>query len=279
MAEVFAEEINERHDDEPGEDAAGKDDAGDARPDDVAHAEILRRGVGVDRGALEHMLRAEVGLVSGLLRPGREEVLVLEERVKAAEPEAEKDAAGERAAALAGDEHIGAGGAFGIGQGVVLLHDELAAQRNHEKHAEPAADERQHEDARVLEIEAEKHQRGQREDDARGDGLAGVAGGLDDVVFEDGGAAEGAQNADGEHRDGNGCGDGEPGAQAHIDRDGAKDEAEETAQQKGAKSELGRMFFGRDKGLKIGHLKPPDDGKRDCWKIPEGRVYQRWPLS
>ena len=37
----------------------------------------------------------------------------------------------------------------------------------------------------VFEIEAEKDQRGQGEDDAGGDGLAGIAGGLDDVVFED----------------------------------------------------------------------------------------------
>ncbi len=116
--------------------------------------------------------------------------MVLQKGVEAAEAEAEKDAAGERAAFFAGDEDVGAGGAFRVGQHAVLLHNELAAQGNHEEDAEPSADERQHEDAGVLEIEAEKHERGQREDDARCDGLAGVAGGLDDVVFEDGGAAE-----------------------------------------------------------------------------------------
>ena len=119
--------------------------------------------------------------------------------------------------------------------------DELAAQRNHEEHAQPAADERQHEDAGVLEIEAEEDQRGQGEDDAGGDGLAGVAGGLDDVVFEDRRAAEGAQNADGEHRDGDGGGYGEAGAQAHIDRDRAEDDAEDGAEQKGAKGEFAEV--------------------------------------
>ena len=186
------------------------------------------------------------GWYSGALRPRAEEVLVLEERVEAAEAEAEKDAAGQRAAFFAGDQHVGAGGAFGVRQRAVLLHNELAAQRNHEQHAEPAADQRQHEDARVLEIEAEKDQRRQREDDARGDGLAGVAGGLDDVVLKNRGAAEGAQDADGEHRDGDRGGDGEAGAQAHVDGDGAEDEAEEAAQQNGAKRELGRISDRRE---------------------------------
>src|ERR1035438_564401 len=69
------------------------------------------------------------------MRPGFEEVAVLEEGVKAAQAEAEEDAAGKGASALTGDEHVGAGGAFGIGQCAVLLHNELAAQGNHEEHA------------------------------------------------------------------------------------------------------------------------------------------------
>ena len=80
----------------------------------------------------------------------------------------------------------------------MFLHNELAAQRNHEQHAQPSADEGEHEDARVFEIEAEKNQRRQREDDAGGDGLAGIAGGLHDVVLKNRSTAEGAQNADGQ---------------------------------------------------------------------------------
>ena len=129
------------------------------------------------------MLGAEVGLEFGRARPGLEEVAVLEEGVEAAQAEAEKNTAGKGATALAGNEHVGAGRAFGIGQGMVLLHNELAAQGNHEEHAQPAANQGEHEDAGVFEIEAKKNQSGQGENDARGDGLAGVSGGLDDVVL------------------------------------------------------------------------------------------------
>ena len=103
-----------------------------------------------------------------------------------------------------------------------------------------------------FEIEAEEDQRGQGEDDAGGDGLAGVAGGLDDVVFEDRGAAKGAQDADGEHGDGDGGGDGEPGAQADVDGDRAEEHAEDAAEQKGADGEFGARLVGGDEGLKFG---------------------------
>ena len=126
----------------------------------------------------------------------------------------------------------------------MLLHNQRPPQRHHEQHAKKSADEGQHEDTRVLQVEAEEDERGQGEDDARGDGLAGVAGGLDDDVFEDGAAAEGAQDADGEDRDGDGGGHREPGAQAYIDRDGAEDDAEERAEQNGAESELGAILAG-----------------------------------
>src|ERR1700691_3967484 len=41
MAEIFAEKVDERHDDEPRQHAAREDDARDAGSDNVAHAEIL----------------------------------------------------------------------------------------------------------------------------------------------------------------------------------------------------------------------------------------------
>ena len=128
----------------------------------------------------------EVGLKFWGAGPGFEEVFILKEGINAAEAETEEDAAGEGASALAGDEHVGAGGAFGVFEVFVLLDDELAAEGNHEEDAEPATDEGEHEDAGVFEIEAEEDERGQREDDSGGDGLAGIAGGLDDVVFKNG---------------------------------------------------------------------------------------------
>jgi len=66
----------------------------------------------------------------------------------------------------------------------VLFDDEWAAQRHHEQYAEVAADQRQHEDSEVFEIEAEEDQRRQSEDDARGYRLACVAGGLHNDGFK-----------------------------------------------------------------------------------------------
>lgn len=248
----LAEEVDERHEDEPGEYASGKDYAGHFGTDNVADAQVLGSCVGFDGGAFEDVIGAEVGLILGSAGPGFEEVLVLEEGVEAAEAEAEKDAAGEGAALFTGDEHVGAGCAFRVGEGAVLLHDELAAQGDHEEHAQPAADEGQEKDAGVLKIEAEEDQCREGEDDAGGDGLASVAGGLDNIVFENGRAAKGAQDTDGEDRDGDGGGYGEAGAEAHVDGDGAKDEAEEAAEEDGAEGELGTVFFGRDKGPELG---------------------------
>jgi hypothetical protein len=210
--------------------------------------------------AFEHVLRAEVGLELRRSRPGLEEVFVLEEGIDAAQSEAEEDAAGEGAALLAGDQHVGAGRAFGVLEIAVLLNDELAAQGNHEQYAQPAADQRQKEDARVLEIEAQKDQRGQRKDDARSDRLAGVAGGLDDIVLEDRGAAEGPQNTNRKHRDGDRGGHRESGPQAHVDGDPSKDDAEKRSQKNGAQSEFGALLTGRHKRLKDGRWK---DGGRN----------------
>ncbi len=174
----------------------------------------------------------EVALGSG--GPKGEEVLVLEEGVDAAESEAEEDAGGEGAAAFAGDEDVGAGGAFGVDEGVVLVDDELTAQGNHEEDAEPAAEEGEGEDAGGFEVEAEEDEGREGEDDSGGDGLAGVAGGLDDVVFEDAGAAEGAEDGDGEDGDGDGGRYGEAGAEADVDGDGSEEDAEEGSKDESA---------------------------------------------
>jgi hypothetical protein len=116
-----------------------------------------------------------------------------------------------------------------------------------------ASEERKREDAGGFEIEAEEDERRQSKDDAGGDGLPGISGGLDDVVFEDAGPSEGTQNADGEHRDGDGGRDCKPGAQADVDGDGSEENAEEAAENERAGSELAARFAGRDEGL-IGRL-------------------------
>ena len=152
--EVRAEEVDGRHEDEPRENSAGEHDGGDADADDVTDAEVLGGAVGADGSAFEQVLGAQVEVSVRSGRPEGEEILVLEEGVDAAEAEAEEDTGGEAAATLAGDEDVGAGGAFGVDEGVVFIDDELAAQGNHEENAEPASEEGEGEDARRLEVEA-----------------------------------------------------------------------------------------------------------------------------
>ncbi len=248
-----AEKVDGGHEDEPGEDAAGEHDGGDTEADDVADAEVLGRAVGAEGGAFEDVLgAAEVGFDVGLGGPECEEIVVLEESVEGAEAEAEKDAGGEGAAAFAGHEDVGAGGAFGVDEGALFFDDELAAEGDHEQDAEPAAKEGESEDAGGLEVEAEEDEGGEGEDDARGDGLAGVADGLDDVVFEDRRFAEGAEDGDGEDGDRDRGGDGEPGAEADVDSDRAEEDGEDGAEEQGAEGELGARVRGRDERLKGG---------------------------
>ena len=221
------------HDHQPGNNAAGKENAGDARADDVADAEIFGGDGDAERSAWKPV-RASFGLGS----PGLHGVH--QEGVDAAETQAPENAAGERAAAFAGDEDVGAGGAFGKAEIAVLFDDELAAQRNHEEDAEPSAEQRERENSPEGEFgaEAQEDQRGDGEHDSGGERFACRAGGLHDVVFENGGAAEGAQDADGQNRDGNGSGNGETGAQTHVNGDGAEEQTEERAEDDGAEREF-----------------------------------------
>src|SRR5882762_10354498 len=168
-------------------------------------------------------------------------------RCKRRRDRAPENAACEGATALARDEHVSAGCAFGKYQVTVFLDDELASQRDHEEHAEPSAEESQRKDSPKGEFgaEAEKNQRGNREHDAGGERFAGWAGGLDDVVFEDGGTAESAKNADGEHGNGDRSGNGEPGAQADVDSHRAEKQSEERAKDHRANGKFLGAFFGR----------------------------------
>ena len=67
----------------------------------------------------------------------------------------------------------------------MLLDDERPPQRDHHQDAEQAAEHRDDHDAGQVHVEAEEHQGRHRHADAEGDRLAGRAGRLDDVVFED----------------------------------------------------------------------------------------------
>ena len=231
VGEPFAEELDRRHQHQPREHAAGEDRAGDPRTDDVADAEILAGDLGAEGRAGQPRRLVERPLLPHL-RGGHQE------RVGAAQAEAPEHAAGERPALFARHQHVGAGGPFRIQQVAVLLHDQLPAQRNHEQHADPAADQRQHEDARVLEGKAHEDQRRQREDRAGGDRFTRRPRRLDDVVLEDGRLAERAQQADAEDGDGDRRRNGQAGAQADVDRDRAEDDPEDRAEEHGLEREL-----------------------------------------
>src|SRR6202007_1981023 len=119
------------------------------------------------------------------------------EGIDTTQAEPPKDASREGATAFASDEHVRACCAFGKCEVAVLFHDELAAQRHHEEHAQPSAEKRERENSPEGEFgaEAKKDQRGKGEHHSSGERFSRGAGGLHDVVFENGGAAERAQDA------------------------------------------------------------------------------------
>ena len=193
------------------------------------------------------------GCVVGLVGPEGEEVVVLEEGVEAAEAEAEEDAGGEGAAAFAGDEDVGAGGAFGVDEGAVLFDDELAAERDHEEDAEPAAEEGEGEDARWTSRSKPRKMSAGR--------VKMTPEAMDWPAFPVVwtmlfsrmlAAAEGSEDGDGEDGDGDGGGDGEAGAEAYVDGDGSEEDAEDGAEDEGADGELGAGLGGGDEGFEGG---------------------------
>ncbi len=129
---------------------------------------------------------------------------------------------------------------------------------------------------------------GQGENDSGGDGLACVSGGLDDVVFEDAGLAEGSEDGDGEDRDGDGGGYGEARAEAYVDGDGSEEDAEEAAEDEGSALSSGRDSVAGTKGLKMGFggvvvamvVRLPL-GWAGCfrlrWSVSAGRI--RWQMD
>src|SRR5450631_1651108 len=140
MWKLFAKEVNEGHKNQPRKDAAGKDNSCHLRSNDVPHAKIFRRCIGLDRGALQNMSRSKVWLKLRGTWPCFEDVLVLEERVQSAQTQAKEDTAGQGAALFTGDQHVGASRSLGIGQVAVFFDNQLTTQRNHEEHAKPTPD-------------------------------------------------------------------------------------------------------------------------------------------
>jgi hypothetical protein len=131
----------------------------------------------------------------------------------------------------------------------VLLDDQVAAQRDHHQHTEHPAGERDHRRQADLERVAEEDQRGDAEHNGRGDGFAGGASGLDDVVLEDRAlVALAPDRPDRQHRDRNGGGSRQSDAQREVRRRRAEDDAEHRAERERAERELGRVLLRRDDG-------------------------------
>ena len=140
----------------------------------------------------------QFGVVGWRARPCGKEISIGKKRVEAAQSQSGKDAAGERATFIAGNQNVGAGGAFRIKKVAVLLHDELSAQWDHEADAKASSDQRQHEDAELFQWESKKDERRQGKDDAAGHRFTGRSGRLHDVIFQNAGLAQRAKNADGQ---------------------------------------------------------------------------------
>ena len=156
-----------------------------------------------------------------------------------------------------GLEHLGAGGAFGILELAVLRDDERAPQRDHHENAQQAAEQPHEHDAADLEVEPENHDGRHGDAEAEGDGLARGAGGLDDVVLEDGGVASAGLRPEPEerqrdHRDRDGGADREADLEDEVERRGAEHHAQQGAEDEGARRALAHGRAGRDVRLEPG---------------------------
>ncbi len=156
-----------------------------------------------------------------------------------------EDHAREVAASFSRDEDVGAGHALRIFELAVLLDDQSAAKRDHEEHAQSAANGCQHEDGQILEVlrsALEKEKGRHREDHAGGDGFAGRSDRLDDVVLEDRGFPELLEDRDREHGDRDRSGDRQSGSQSEIDRRGPEDDPEDDPENDRLGRELGDLL-------------------------------------
>ena len=233
-----SEEVNRRHQHQPRKHAAREHRPRHARPDDVPDPQILRHRIDADRRALQNMLPPQVRLIIRRIRPHPKNAAVLEQRVQRAQSQPQKHTARKRSAPLPGQQHIRACRAFGIRQGPVLLHNQLPPQRDHEQHAQPAAQHRQHKNPEVLQIESQKDQRRQREDHAGSNRLPGVSRRLDNVVLENRGAPQRPQHADRQHCDRDRRRHRQPRLEPDIHRHRAKQQPENAPQDNRAKRQL-----------------------------------------
>ena len=131
-------------------------------------------------------------------------------------------------------QHFRAGGPFRIFQKTVLMNDERAPGGIIIRMPNNPPENRDQHDAHDLEIEPENHDRRHGHAEAEGDRFAGRAGGLDDVVLENGRIAqpelrEQAEDRDRKDRDRNRGADRDADLEDEIKRRGAEDDPEQRA--------------------------------------------------
>jgi hypothetical protein len=167
--------------------------------------------------------------------------------VRGAERDADEHRARRGGAAVAGDQHGGAGGALRERQPRVLGDGQLLAQRDHHQDAQQPGARGDQEDAKPARIETEKEQRRNGEDDAGGERVAGRRDDLHDVVLEHGAAPqEAAQHGHREHRRRDRGGRREPDLQAEVGIDHAEGDRQQRAEHQRARRELGQPPLGGD---------------------------------
>ena len=228
-----AEEQNQRHQQAPGDDAAGEVQRSQARSDDVADAKISRadgrRGDGGHRAggqlrrrgaaAHAHEAGAQVADIDDEVPACAEQAELAEQVNQAAEAHVGEQDLGGAAALLSGLVDLRGGDR--LGEGKLGVFDHHAAQQGDEQNAEHSA--HQHQDRRfpvgMLKVKyrpcAGDHERWDGEDRARGHRFADRADGSRDVLLQHRALHEAQQrHAD----DGRGIrgGDGHAGAQAEI---------------------------------------------------------------
>ena len=156
-------------------------------------------------------------------------------------------------------EHLGAGGAFGILELAMLGDNQRAPQRDHHEDAQQAAEQPHEHDPADLKVEPEDHDRRHGDPEAEGDGLARRAGGLDDVVLQDGGVASAGLRPQPEqrqrnHRDRDGGADREADLQDEVERRSAEHHAQQRAEDNGARRAFAHGHAGRD--VRLEHVPP-----------------------
>ena len=281
---MLSEEHDRRHQYQPTEHAARQHDRGHPQPDDVADAEVLGRDIRTNRSAFENLLAVGIEVRRPVRRRRKEaeQIFILEERVEAAESEAQEHATGERTAAFSRLQDVSAGSSLGIGQRAVFFDDQLSPQRDHEQHAKPTAEQGERKDSRTLEIEAQEDQRRQREDHAGRDGLARIASRLHDIVFEDRSTSERAKDGDRQHGNWDARRDRQAGAQADIHRHRAKDHSKDRAQKQCAYRQFLSILVRWNKGAKgrmFSHQARSPSNAKGLLALPRSLLHSSSPAK